>query len=134
VSIDTGYLAPLVDGCPSPEFTLRMSAKAFGLTIETLTEPSSNARNLKISRYRTVAMAAQRAVARQSYHAIGHLFGKRHHTSVMAACERCRRDPILRDALDSLSFEIRQQWAVDHGLPVPPNPNQLSLTDPDNVS
>lgn len=129
MSVDTGYLAPLVDGCPSPEFTLRMSARAFGVTIESLTAPATRSRDRKLGRYRTVSMAAMRAVAGQSYRAIGDTFGGRDHTSALAACQRCRQDPILRDALDSLSYEIRRQWAVDHGLPLPPNPNQLSLTD-----
>lgn len=125
MTIDTGYLAPLVDGHPSPEFTLRLSARAFGVTA-----PAARSRDRRLGRYRTVAMAAMRAVAGQSFRAIGDTFGGRDHSSIMAASQRCRQDPILREALDSLAYEIRRQWAVDHGLPLPPNPNQLTFTAP----
>lgn len=129
MSIDTGYLAPLVDGHPSPEFTLRLCARAFGVTIESLTAPASRSRDRKLGRYRTVSMAAMRAVAKQSYRAIGDQFGGRDHSSVMAASQRCRQDSILSDALDSLCFEIRRQWATDHGLPLPQPPNQLTFDE-----
>lgn len=127
MSVDTGYLAALVDGCPPPEYALRMAARAFGVSINDLTMPSKYCRSQKMKRYRSVSMAAMRAVSRNSYRSIGHIFGGRDHTSVLGAVQRCQRDAILRDAVDSLSYEVRKQWAIDNGLPVPPDPNQLRL-------
>lgn len=133
MSVDTGYLAALVDGCPPPEYTLRLAAKAFGVTIHQLTMPAKYCKDRKVQRYRSVSMAAMRAVSRPTYRAIGALFGGRDHTAVLNSVQRCQKDAILRDAVDSLCYQVRRQWAVDNGLPVPPDPNQLRLEGTDGA-
>lgn len=127
MTIDTGFLAAKVDGCPPPEYALRIAAKAFGVTITELTLPPRYCHDRKVDRYRSVSMAAMRVTCRSTYRAIGELFGGRHHSSVVTAAQRCQRDVLMHDARDSLVYAIRRQWAIDNGLPAPQPPNQLIL-------
>lgn len=129
MSVDTGYLAAKLDGCPSTDFALRVAAKAFGITITELTLPARYCHDRKIDRYRSVSMAAIRIACRPTYRAIGEVFGGRNHSSIVQACQRCQRDVLMHDAVESLVYVIRKQWATDHGLPAPQSPNQLTLTE-----
>ena len=126
MTISRGYLAPVIDGNATVEYVMRMSAQAFGVTIEQM---KSMDRHHPLVVYRQVAMAAMREVAGASFPEIGRLFGGRHHTTVMDAAAKCRQNDRMRIALASLTYEIRRQWAIDNGLDLPPLPGQLSLVD-----
>lgn len=113
--IERGSLASIVDGKPYADYVVRMAAHGFDVTIEEL---RSESRAQPLCQYRMVLMAALRNITGLSYPAIGRRFD-RDHTTVMNACERCRNVPRLKRALETLTFEIERQWAVDHGEDVP---------------
>lgn len=122
MTIDHGSLAAMVTGKPRAEYVRRMAATGFGVSVEDL---CGDDRTEPLVLYRHVAMAAVRSLTGASYPAIGRLFD-RDHTSCMHGERHARKDPKLRAALDVLCDEVRKQWAIDHGQPVP-IPGQLDL-------
>lgn len=116
MTIDRGLLVGIATGGPPPEYVRRLAALGFGVTIEDLCS-ASRVREFVLARH--VAMAAVRELTDASFPAIGRLFGDRDHTTVMNACARARALPELRRAKERLCEEVRIQWAIDSGQPVP---------------
>lgn len=123
MSIDRGALASIITGSPTPDYVLRIATKGFGVTradllSATLSHP--------LVHYRQVVAVALHDVAHLPWPEVGRRLN-RDRSTVTYAATKVRRDPRLSAALETLAYEVRRQWALDHGQPPPPMPNQLSL-------
>lgn len=122
--IDRGSLASIITGNPSADYVIRFAACGFDVTIEELV---SDSRAQPLCGYRQVLMAGLRNMTGLSFPAIGRRFN-RDHTTVMNACERCRKVPAMKRALEHLTVAVQHQWAVDNGRDMPmPGQEVLAL-------
>lgn len=104
-----------VTGGPTPDFVIRTAATGFGVSVFDL---RGHSRARPLVQYRQVAMAAVKVMCGASFPETARHFD-RDHTTVMHAKRRVEQDPRLSSTLDTLCHEVRKQWAVDHGAPIP---------------
>lgn len=125
MTISSRSLVSAATGAPPPEYVRRLAAVGFGVTVADLEGPS---KQRPLVQYRQVTMTAVRLMCGLSYPAIGRQFGRRDHTTVMHAVRKVeggrhhaagtpRRR--LWTSMDLLCQEVRRQWAIDTGQPVP---------------
>lgn len=123
MSIDRGSLASIISGSPTPDYVLRIAAKGFGVTRSDLL---SSSLSHPLVHYRQVVAVALHDVALLPWTEVGRILNRDRSTLTHAAT-KVRHDPRLSAALETLAYQARRQWSLDHGMPPPPMPNQLSL-------
>lgn len=78
----------------------------------TIADMDSSKRQAKIAYPRQIAMYICRHITEQSFDKIGTLFGNRHYSTVMHACEKIKKDmqkdPELKKAIADMEEEIRE--------------------------
>lgn len=93
-------------GEPTPAEVVDVAAELFGVGAASL---AGRDLTRPIVRYRMVAMAACRLVTSCSYSSIGQAFDDRDHCTVLSACGRVRRDPLLQKSARRVADEVHKK-------------------------